>query len=388
MTETVYFFDIVNVAFILALLAVVQFRYRLSWSVMALLLLHVAIIFLTNRVLFDPGYMPDQAKYLRVAMAVRGSGETIAEASWNLPVGITGVFFGLFPIPLINSVYSIGIINFLLYLIVFLFLYRQGYLRGLGMWLYLLYPSLLLYTSLSLRDTVIFLLMVISFWFYLKDRVTLSIVAQLPLIILKFQNLAIYGLSLILFFFSSIFRPRLVRRPINPAVAYVFLMLFTIAVPFIYRYGLMGLNLYRHWMWTEDVGIRIQPIPETQINGFVEFVRETLKSIPYFLLKPLPWEAENALQRLQSIENLMVAAVVIALIWRAYWHRAHNRYMDFLLLYFLISLAIYGLVVWNFGTAARYKFTYVALFLIFYASLYEMELQSRRDASLSLTRQG
>lgn len=374
MSETVYFYDIVNVALVFALIAAVQYRYRLRYTIVAVLVMHFSLIFLINNVLFDPGYMPDQFKYLRVAQALRGSGETVREAMWNLQVGVAGVIFGLFPIPLINSIYSIAIINFLIYLIIFLFLYTRGMLEGFSLWFFLLYPSMLLYTSVSLRDTMVFLLMVLSFWAFLKGQVLLSIVIQLPLVILKFQNIAIYALALLIFYLLSIFFPAISRWKMPPGLAYVFLGVVIVASPFAFRFGFRWLNFYRHWMWAEDTGIWIPPIPATQIAGLRGLIVETIKTIPYYLLKPLPWQAENAFQLIQSGENLLIAALVVALLWRAYRNRVHSPEMSFLFLYFIVSLAVYGLVIWNFGTAVRYKFPYVAIFLTFYSRLYDLEI--------------
>jgi hypothetical protein len=371
MNEPVFFYDIINVALVLALIGVLQFRFRLRYAVILVLLLHFSLIFLTNYVLFDPGYMPDQFKYLRVAQALRGGGGSLAEATWNLPVGVAGIIFGLFPVPVINSVYSIAIINFILYLVLFVFLYDRGYLQGISLWVFLLYPSMLLYTSLSLRDTLVFFLMVLSFVAFLRGGFLLSVLLQLPLIVLKFQNIAIYGLSLLLYVLLSILFPSISRRRVPPGWAYVLLGVVALAAPVAFRIGLPWLNFYRHWMWAEDTGIWVAPFAGTQIQGLGGLVAETLKSIPYFLLKPLPWQAENPFQLIQSAENLLIAGLVVFLVWRAYRRRAHSPAMDFLLLYFIVSLAVYGLVIWNFGTAVRYKFPYVALFLTFYARLYD-----------------
>ena len=371
------YFDIINVALTLALIAIVQYRYKLRFPIILLLLFHFSLIFLTNYVLFDPSYMPDQFKYLRVAQAVRGSGESIAEAMWNLPVAVAGVIFGIFPIPLINSIYSIAIINFLLYLSIFLFLYEREVLKGFSLWAFLLYPSLLFYTSLSLRDTLVLVLMIISFWYFVRNKILLSIIFQLPLIVLKFQNLAIFGVSLVTYFLLAIFFPKISHKKIPPGIAYVFLAVFIAAAPFAYRYGLKGLNFYRHWMWAEDTGIWISVIPETQIKNLGELITETIKSTPYFLLKPLPWQAENLFQLVQSGENLLIGAFIFYLIWRAFRYKVRTPSMNFLLLYFIVSLAVYGLVIWNFGTAARYKFPFIALFFVFYSRLFDLGVEKR-----------
>ena len=377
MSQTVYFFDIINLALTLAVIAAVQYRYRLRFSIILLLLFHFSLIFLTNNVLFDPGYMPDQFKYLRVAQAVRGSGESITEAMWNLPVAVAGIIFGISPVPLINSIYSIAIINFLLYLFIFLFLYEREVLKGFSLWAFLIYPSLLFYTSLSLRDTLVLVIMVISFWYFVRNKILLSIIIQLPLIVLKFQNLAIFGVSLVTYFLLAIFFPKISHKKIPPGIAYVFLVVFIAAVPFAYRYGLKGLNFYRYFMWVEDTGISGAPIDETQIKSLGELITETIKSTPYFLLKPLPWQAENLFQLVQSGENLLIGAVIFYLIWRAFRYKVRTPPMTFLLLYFIVSLAVYGLVIWNFGTAARYKFPFIALFFVFYSRLFDLEVEKR-----------
>jgi len=373
------YFDIINVALTLALIAIVQYRYKLRFPIILLLLFHLSLIFLTNYVLFDPSYMPDQFKYLKVAQAVRGSGESISEAMWNLPVAVAGVIFGIFPIPLINSVYSISIINFLLYLFIFLFLYEREVLKGFSLWAFLLYPSLLFYTSLSLRDTLVLVIMVLSFWFFIRNKIFIAVVIQLPLAVLKFQNLAIFTFTFVTYFLLSIFFPKISPKKMPPGIAYVFLLVFIAAAPFAYRYGLTGLNYYRHWMWCEDTGIWISPTPETQIQNIGQLITETIKSTPYFLFKPFPWQAENLFQLVQSGENLLIGAIIFYLIWRAYRYKVRTPAMNFLLLYFIVSLAVYGLVIWNFGTAVRYKFPFITLFIVFYSRLFDFEAEKRLD---------
>jgi len=52
--------------------------------------------------------------------------------------------------------------------------------------------------------------------------------------------------------------------------------------------------------------------------------------------------------------------------------------MRFLLVLFIVSLAVYGLTVWNFGTAVRYKFPYVVIFLVFYPRLAALKAERRQ----------
>jgi len=370
MTGVTLFFDVINITLALALVAALQYRFSLNWWVVAILLFHFALIFLTNGVLFPPSYMPDQFKYLRVAQAVRGAVESVPQDSYRSAVDLAGYFFGFFPLPIMNSIYSIAIINFILYLVLFVILLRGGELKGLSLWFFLLYPSLLLYTSLSLRDTLVLFFMLLGVWLFLRGRLFWSFVVQLPLAFLKLQNLGIFAFSLFSYYLLSFFFPGLSRRRVHPLIGIGLSAVTAAALPLLSRYGLMGLNLYRHKFWLEDLGLsKLTPVnPATQIGSFGELIVETFKAVPYALFKPLPWEAQNALQLLQSAENLIVGAVVILVIWMAFRRRAVKPEMSFLLLFFFVGLAVYGLTVWNFGTAVRYKFPYVTVFLVFFSS--------------------
>jgi hypothetical protein len=75
----------------------------------------------------------------------------------------------------------------------------------------------------------------------------------------------------------------------------------------------------------------------------------------YFLSKPLPWEAGNLLQLIQAGENLVVLLVLL-LITRAAWKQLPQKLM-FWLLFMALAMTVYGLVVFNYGTAARYTAT-------------------------------
>ncbi len=382
MSPVHFFFDIINIALALALIAFVQFRFRLQYWIVLLLLFHFSLIFLTNGVLFPPSYMPDQLLYLNLAQTVRGSVENFTSRSSRFGVDLAGYIFGYFPIPVIDSVYSIAIINFILYLVLFIFLKEKGMLEGLSLWVFLLYPSLLLYTSVSLRDTFVLFFMTFGIWFYMKRKLLLSLLIQLPLVFLKLQNFGIYAFSLFFFLLLAIFIPRIARRRVPFVIAVALIAVTAALMPLAIKYGLQGLNLYRHLFWQEEMGLgRLSPVdPATQINSFSQLLVETAKSVPYFLFKPLPWEADSALQLLQSVENLIFGALIIVLIWKAYRNHAATPVMHFLLVFLVVALAVYGLTVWNFGTAVRYKFPFVTLFIVFFSRLYDRNLEERKAA--------
>ena len=120
------------------------------------------------------------------------------------------------------------------------------------------------------------------------------------------------------------------------------------------------INHFRAAMFVEDGGRAGQV---ELINGPGEFVMEGLTSGLYFLLKPFPWEASNVLQLVQSAENLLIGAFFVVLI-RAAWKRVPKK-LIFWLLFIAFAFSIYGLVVFNYGTAVRYRYPFVIIFVIF-----------------------
>src|SRR5690606_20994867 len=114
-------------------------------------------------VLFSAPYMPDQVKYWLAVNQIR-SGEVGFFEALSDPgnVLLASAFFSVLPFPAPFSVISLGFHNTFLYIILFFILYKKNIFTNLSIWFYLLFPSLALYTGLSLRETLIFFFMVLA----------------------------------------------------------------------------------------------------------------------------------------------------------------------------------------------------------------------------------
>ena len=97
-------------------------------------------------------------------------------------------------------------------------------------------------------------------------------------------------------------------------------------------------------------------------NGILDLLREGVKAFPYFLMKPLPWEASNTFQLIQSFENILILLFLFIFSIKSYKQNVliTNRWIIFL----IFSMTIYGLVIENFGTAARYKYPIFLTYVI------------------------
>src|SRR5690606_30992874 len=120
------------------------------------------------------------------------------------------------------------------------------------------------------------------------------------------------------------------------------------------------INKFRVSMFVEDGG---DPNDIQLISGIGDFIYQGLTSGFYFLSKPLPWEAASALQFMQSFENLFVLAILF-LITRQAWRKSPDR-LAFWLLFMVLAMSVYGLVVANYGTAVRYRYAFVVMYVLF-----------------------
>ena len=93
-----------------------------------------------------------------------------------------------------------------------------------------------------------------------------------------------------------------------------------------------------------------------------DFIIIALQSAPYFLMKPLPWEADSLLQFVQSFENIFIFIFLGYMFFRTSRFDKQIAFKWFI--YLIAALSIYGLVIFNFGTAVRYKFPFIVIVIV------------------------
>ena len=113
-------------------------------------------------------------------------------------------------------------------------------------------------------------------------------------------------------------------------------------------------------MFIEDGGARDNI---NLINGVGDFIIQGLTSGIYFLSKPFIWEAQGLLPLIQSFENVIIL-FILYLITRQAWKKSLDK-LAFWLLFLAFSMSIYGLVVFNYGTAVRYRYPFVMIYVLF-----------------------
>lgn len=344
-----FFFDFPN---LLAIFIIILISFRIGliplWLSFFLGVTALTPFFL-NDVLFPASLMPDQYRYLDAVQNIRSFDFNYY---YSPTVEFASRMLALIPLPYAETMQSLGFFNRLIATAMTIWLYSSKNLRGWPLLFFLFYPSFLLYSSLGLRDTLVLLFMLISVILFIERKILISILALSPLIFIKFQNF-----FLIIIFFvihlsfskgSFFYRFRFLLLPLTLAALAPFIM--TI---------IELLDFYRMYFFKDDGGDLNSYIP---IKTIEQFLVVALQSAPYFMIKPLPWETSSFLQFIQSIENILLVSFLIFIFLKVLRFDKTIALKWFLFL--IASFSIYGLTVFNFGTAVRYKFPFIIVLVI------------------------
>lgn len=349
-------FDLPSLLICLILVLILGYKFQVAIKYQLLLALHCFLPFILNDVLFSTSYMPDQFRYWQRVNQIRSGEFGIVQAfTEGGTVEQASAFLSLMPFPSPVSPISLGFYNTFIYISLFFILYAKKIFTKVSIWFYLLFPSMGLYTGLSLRETLILFFMFMAVTYARDSKIILSLLCTIPLYFIKFQNFFIIVPIVLLYFIFNVAKKGmgLSKALTIGIIALVSLLILApIAIPIV--------NKYRVAMYVEDGGFE-EDIE--LIGGIGDFIIEGMTSGIYFLSKPLPWEASSALQLIQSFENIGVL-IILYLITRKAWQQSPNK-LAFWLLFLGFSMSVYGLVVANYGTAVRYRYAFVMIYVLF-----------------------
>lgn len=350
--ETSFYYDLPNFFICIVTVILLSIVTKMPRNYTIILLVHCFVPLLLNDVLFSAAYFGDQFRYVGAVREIRTSFSlstevgNVANASWLL---------AFIPLPFIETVSSLGYFNKFIFILLFAFLYSKRVLNKFSAYFLLLYPSIVLYTGLSLRDTLIFVCMMLTAHFAIKRNILLMVLCISPLFVIKFQN---FFILLPLFAFAIL---NLGEKGMSLQKGLIVLALTFITLIISFPIVQPTLNNLRLAMYVEDGGLNIEEV--TLISGIGDFISLGLTSGLYFLVKPFPWEVSKGFQLIQALENLVIMLIIIRLTIKA-WKVDINKLIFWLVL-FIASLSIYGLVVFNYGTAARYRFSFIAMYVVY-----------------------
>lgn len=334
------------------LFVTVLFRIKVINSTLLLYFLIFSVTpLIINGFLFDASYMPDQYLYASLVKDFRSFSYIPTS---DPQTDFSAFILSIFPLPFVFDVIGVSFINKFIFTIVIAWLFKERYISGASLWFAILYPDIVLYSSLALKDSLVMFLMLFGFIYLIRKNKVKSFLWFLPLYVIKFQNF------LISMFFYAFYFINLKFKKTNSIFSFYIIALVGIVLVISTSYYVIDdLNRAREGIMILD-GIDSEYINQLRPGYFL--IVDGAKGIIHFLLMPYIWEADGSFQIIQSVVNIFV--ILFLILYSIKYYKLNRKKTLFWLMFLLFSMALYSVVISNFGTAARYRFPFIWLYVV------------------------
>jgi len=384
-----YIFELANFCF-LAFFVIIF--YKLNYINSNSLVVWVGLFFtplLINYFLIIPEMYGDQFEYAREIMSLKSTGESISTVGNTTgiassassyvphPITFTSWVLGTVPLPNYMTVTSLAFANKLFIFGTFLW-FKNFFQDENKVLLCFLIPSLILYSSLSLRDTLIIILSSFFLLNLLRGKYVFAGLLLYPIFIVKIQMFAIFSLYFIGRLLFRAHRSYLMIGIFAATMLVVSLVIEEDVLMVMNTYILAfsaedfdmggGMFSYAGWaIYADGEDLKVHSIPEAI---YVAVLR-----LPEFLLMPMPWNWSNFFYPIQALESYLLIYLYYKLATRRQLYK--NREFALLTLMLFIGLLMYSLIMANEGTFVRYRFTlfYPFLLALFYLAYSKLEIK-------------
>ena len=345
--------------FLVILLFLLIFYKKKFFDIKILIILIISSIspFLVNDYLFPWEYMYDQIRYTITTHHLRNFDFSLAEFEYG-KIGSTVRFasylYFFVPIPFIYHISAIAFMNKLIYICLFVYLYSKKYLNNLTIIFYLFFPSLILYTSLSLRVILVSSPAIMSSVMFLRKKYISSFLFGLLALLLK-PSFFIFVVLVLIFYFLIIESLLNKKKPIPFLISsIIFLFIFLYFGDAMFNYA----NFYREaFYWDAGITKNAMPIIEDKYQMIFHIFKNSLTGFT----QPSLFEATNSFRLFQALENIILIGFLF-IIFKNLYIESKSKFF-YWLFSLLILIGIFNTIVPNDGTFVRYKFSIIMTFV-------------------------
>ena len=366
-----YIYNFINLLIVLTLITFFCVRYEIKRIFFILLIVTAIFPLLINGPLMDWWRLPDQSKYLKDAMNLRSFNFNSSYVTFRLSEGLDGritilipsLIFSLTPI-FIENFNSLGFINRLFFSLFIIFLIKKK-TSEIFIYYLILSPTILLYSSTGLKETLIIILMTMSFYSLVEKKYIFIFIPISLLFFIKAQNAIIVFVMCIVYVYF--FRLKFNYQKLITLT----LIVITIFLAFFYQTEIIeSINYHRVNFYEEDGGSFYLKIFENYLDILFVLPFE----ITRFVVSPFP-SIMSPIKFLMFIESIIV--IFVFTYYLSKLHEFNKMYFWFWFLFFNLFLLMYSIIVFNHGTISRYKSSFFVAFLFIIIS------QSRKFSNQS-----
>ena len=361
-------FSIINFSFLFSLFIYLYSKQILSKNLLIIFFFLLLSPFFINDVLFDPGYMPDQAFYLNLHQLVRKfilDFQPFTDTVRNRPLYAVIMQTVLPPLPFMYNILDLALSQKFLFLITFFYLYKKNALNDYSFAIFLFLPSIILYTGVALKESLVFCLVTMSFYFSLKGKYLFSILFYSMLLLIKppvFILCLVFNVGYLILYYKNY----------TSAKSIIFFILLVLLILIFCLINIEWLNYYINnrikieaiydfqILETDLIYEKVDLLNVFSLSNFI------LKGFINFYLNPSFINAKNLFQFMQSIENIFIILLLIFNFFHCY--EKNNLKSIYWLTFLFMGTIVIGGLVSNFGTLTRWKIELI-MYYIFYINL-------------------
>ena len=261
-------------------------------------------------------------------------------------------------------------------------------------WLVAIYPILILYSSLTLREVFITLLLLygmlhVVLWSKTRKIINAFIVLMaFSLQIVFHPGVATAGLlfiGLVFLYYNKIFFTSLITNASLDVRSFLVIMFCLLLGLYIYSFASSLSFPYSSWLKVDNLVWRAS-IMNTGAAAFPSWViadtpmQLLLLFVPklfYFLFSPFPWDISKSSHILGFLDGVVFIMLFFSICSHLKYIRSNPQ--AFILLVFVIFLSlIFTIAVGNFGTGLRHRSKFLPIIIIIVAPFIYQVLFSRR----------
>jgi len=356
-----HFSLLVNYLAIVTFILILRIKNYLNKNETIILIITSSSPFFFNNFLFSWDFMYDQFRYFKYSGYIRGFG-LFEEVNVNFEkklkdsIFFSSLIFAITPIPFLNHISAIAFANKLYYISLFAFLKKTKKISKLSLYFLLLYPSLITYTSVSLRDIIVAVTGVLALIFFLDKRFISGLFFLFICFLVKSYVAMMIFIFIVGYYYIELFLNFKKTRK------FLILILFLVTSITFYFDSLFfdKLNFYMLHLTREETS-------QSDFGSINNFFVLFLYIIKNFLISFVNFDSLNLFRTVVCIENLIIWLILISIFIKALNSK------QYIAIYWIISIILIvgfiDTVVPNFGSSARYKFSIYFIFLIsFYYS--------------------
>jgi len=347
--------------FVFTLLKKINSREAIFWVFLFVMAFFINIFINENQ-------FPDIGGYLRCVRDIRdnfffdelgcqiiqsGGGENLTLYSFKR--GLPAIIYSIIPMPSISTFASIGLINKLYLFFLYIFLKPKLVDRKnlLILGIILILPSMLLYSSLGLRDNLIFCTQVLLLFSIIKRRLFFSTILLVILSAIKIQNGLVFS-----FLYIGIF---IFQADKNLKIFFLYCFLVILSMLAMGDILLATINYFKLAFLSEDNAISSISSYSPFTSVFELIVISPLSFIEG-MIRPFPQSISTLVFLLESIVQI---TIIFWLLRVNYKRMIINPQFLIVLLTFVIGIVLNDLVIENDFTYIRYKYTFASMFIIY-----------------------